>query len=109
MFIRRYQNKLKDGSTVHGHNLLEGHRIGGKIKQVSLLNLGRGFDVPKGHWPHLTREVLCRLRGTPTVDQDDFLYKDLVSDIADRLEASGYRVDQKPVDYLTVEQDFDHQ
>ena len=67
------------------------------------------FSVPKEDWPLLIREVLCRLRGTPTVDQDDFLYKDIVIDIADRLEASGYRVDQKPVDYITVEADFDHQ
>ena len=109
MFIRRYQNKLKDGSKVHGHNLLEGHRIGGKIKQISLLNLGKDFRVPREDWPRLTREVLCRLRGTPTVDQDDFLYRDIADDIAERLEASGYRVDQKPVDYLTVEPDFDHQ
>ena len=109
MFIRRYQNKLKDGSKVHGHNLLEGHRIGGKIKQVSLLNLGKDFNVPKEYWREVTREVLCRLRGTPSLDQDTFAYRDLAVDIAGRLEASGYRVDQKPVDYLTVEQDFDHQ
>ena len=109
MFIRRYHFQRKDGSTAYGYVLLESHRIGGKIKQVSLLNLGRDFSVPKEHWPHLTRQVLCRLRGTPTVDQDDFLYKDIACNIAVRLEASGYRDDQKPVNYITVEADFDHQ
>ena len=109
MFIRRYHNKRKDGSKVQGHILLEGHRIGGKVKQRTLLNLGPDFSVPKEHWAAVTREVKNHLLQSPTIDGDAFPYREVAENIAKRLEKNGYKVGQKPVNYLKVEGDFEHQ
>ena len=109
MFIRRYRYTRKDGSKACGHILLENHRFRGKFKQRTLLNLGKDFNVPKEHWQQVTREVVNRLRGTPTTDQEDFAYKEVVKDLADRLDASGYKEGQKPIEYLIVEPNFAHE
>ena len=92
MFIRRYHNKRQDGSKVYGHILLEGHRIRGKVKQRTLLNLDQNFSVPKEHWAEVTREVENHLRGTLPADGDPFPFKDIAADIAKRLKEGATRL-----------------
>lgn len=55
MFIRRTQTR-NTGSGEHyfTYRLVRSERIGGKVKQLTLLNLGRHFEVNQAHWP-----VLC--------------------------------------------------
>lgn len=55
MFIRRTQTRnTATGESYYTHRLVESKRIGQKVKQVTLLNLGRDFAIAQDHWP-----ILC--------------------------------------------------
>jgi len=54
MFIRRTQTRnTTSGETYHTHRLVRSARVDGKVKQLTLLNLGRHFDLDQAHWPAL--------------------------------------------------------
>lgn len=54
MFIRRATTRrAASGETYYSHRLVESRREGSRVRQVTLLNLGRHFDVPKEWWPAL--------------------------------------------------------
>jgi hypothetical protein len=54
MFIRRTQTRnTTSGETYHTHRLVRSARVDGKVKQLTLLNLGRHFDLDQTHWPAL--------------------------------------------------------
>ena len=58
MFIRCTTIKSKaSGAPYKTHRLVESERIEGKVKQRTLLNLGRHFDIPKSQWTLLA----CRI------------------------------------------------
>ncbi len=57
MFIRRTQTRTTDSRTYFTHRLVESKRVGKKIKQVTLLNLGRHFAIPKEQWCLLCARV----------------------------------------------------
>jgi len=55
MYIRRTRTRnTTTGEGYYTHRLVSSERIGGKVRQRTLLNLGRHFDVPQEYWP-----VLC--------------------------------------------------
>jgi hypothetical protein len=39
------------------HRLVESRRVGGQVRQVTLLNLGRHFSLDKAHWPDLCQRL----------------------------------------------------
>ncbi|MGB0128431.1 MAG: IS1634 family transposase, partial [Rhodocyclaceae bacterium] len=45
------------------HRLVESRRVGGKVRQVTLLNLGRHFSLDKAHWPDLCQRLDQLLSG----------------------------------------------
>jgi hypothetical protein len=56
MYIRKTQTR----NTLSGerpHRLVKSERIGGKVKQTTLLNLGRHFTIEQAHWPLLCARV----------------------------------------------------
>ena len=58
MYIRRTSIKSrKDGSQYFTYRLVESQRIGKKVKQVTLLNLGRNFSLPREQWPELSSRI----------------------------------------------------
>jgi transposase len=58
MFIRCTTTRSKQsGDTYQTYRLVENERIQGKIKQRTLLNLGRHFDVPKSQWAELSSRI----------------------------------------------------
>lgn len=58
MFIRRTQTRnTSTGESYYTHRLVESKRIGQKVKQVTLLNLGRHFAIPQDHWPTLCSRI----------------------------------------------------
>ena len=58
MFIRRTTTgAASDGSRHPTHRLVETFRVGGKVRQRTLLNLGRHFSVPREDWPTLCRRI----------------------------------------------------
>ena len=58
MFIRRTQTRsLSSGQTYFTHRLVRSHRLSGKVRQQTLLNLGRHFSIPRQDWPLLCRRL----------------------------------------------------
>ena len=54
MFIRqtRTANKIT-GEGYFTFRLVRGERIGGKVRQITVLNLGRNFAIKQDDWPLL--------------------------------------------------------
>ena len=56
MFIRQTRtNNKATGESYFTHRLVRTERVGGKVRQITLLNLGRHFPIRQEDWP-----VLCR-------------------------------------------------
>jgi transposase len=68
MFIRRTTIKSRhNGEPYYTHRLVESERVGGRMKQHTLLNLGRHFEVPKGQWRDLSSRIEQLLGGQPSL------------------------------------------
>ena len=58
MFIRCTTIKSnQSGDPYQTYRLVESERVHGKVKQRTLLNLGRHFDLPKSQWPDLSSRI----------------------------------------------------
>ena len=58
MFVRRTRTRSgPDDTAYHTFRLVRSERDGAKVRQRTLLNLGRHFDIPKERWPLLCRRV----------------------------------------------------
>lgn len=58
MFIRCTTTKTKNtGETYKTFRLVESERVNGKVKQRTLINLGRYFDVPQSQWQALSSRI----------------------------------------------------
>ena len=54
MFIRQTKTRsTSDGGSYFTHRLVESKRVGAKVRQRTVLNLGTNFDLPKDLWPEL--------------------------------------------------------
>ena len=69
MFIRRTQTRrTEDGQPYCSHRLVHSERIGNAVRQRTLLNLGRHFDIPQAQWPLVCSRIDDILAGqTPLV------------------------------------------
>jgi hypothetical protein len=64
MFIRTTTTRNSTtGETYMTHRLVESRRVGGKVRQITLLNLGRQFPLPKERWPQLCARIEQLLGG----------------------------------------------
>lgn len=58
MFIRQTQTRSTGtGSSYFTHRLVESKRVGKKVSQHTLLNLGTNFDLPREAWPELCTRI----------------------------------------------------
>ncbi|MCH8056990.1 MAG: IS1634 family transposase [Proteobacteria bacterium] len=54
MYIRRTKTRSTvQGKSYYSHRLVRSERVGTKVRQRTLLNLGRHFEVAQEHWPLL--------------------------------------------------------
>ena len=54
MYIRRtHTSNSATGETYTTHRLVQSERVGGRVRQLTLLNLGRHFALPREEWPAL--------------------------------------------------------
>lgn len=64
MYIRRTSIKSRrTGEPYYTYRLVESVRVEGKVRQRTLLNLGRHFDVPREQWGALAKRIeqqVCR-------------------------------------------------
>ena len=68
MFIRRTQTRNRSsGDHYYTFRLVRSKRVGDKVKQLTLLNLGRHFDVDPIHWPELCSRIEELLSGQATL------------------------------------------
>jgi transposase len=87
MYIRRTKTKTLDqGGGYYTYRIVESIRFGDKVKQRTLLNLGKDFPIPKEHWPLLTKRIE-QLMQQPTQRQEDLF--DLSDNLDKSLEASA--------------------
>ena len=66
MYIRqtRTNNKVT-GEGYFTYRLVRGERIAGKVRQITLLNLGRNFAIKQDDWPVLCRRIEQLLHPQP--------------------------------------------
>ncbi len=58
MYIRRTSIKSrKDGKQYFTYRLVESQRLGTKVKQRTLLNLGNDFSLPREQWAELSNRI----------------------------------------------------
>ncbi|ABK42582.1 transposase, IS4 family [Magnetococcus marinus MC-1] len=58
MYIRRTQTRnTATGESYYTHRLVQSLRVGTKVRQVTLLNLGRHFAIGQNHWPTLCSRI----------------------------------------------------
>jgi len=58
MFIRQTRtNNIATGETYFTYRLVRGERVAGKVRQITLLNLGRHFPIKQQHWPLLCSRI----------------------------------------------------
>jgi len=66
MFIRRARTRNKaTGEAYFSHRLVASVRTGKQVRQVTLLNLGRHFDLPQPDWPRLCARIEALLAAQP--------------------------------------------
>ena len=71
MFIRRTQTRRTgNGKPYFSHRLVHAERIGNTVRQRTLLNLGRHFDIPNTEWARLCARVEDILNGQAPVLPD---------------------------------------
>ena len=64
MFIRRTQTRNRvSGEPYTTYRLVQTARVGGAVKQSTLLNLGSHFDLPQQEWAQLAQRIDELLRG----------------------------------------------
>ncbi len=68
MFIRCPQTRSsKSGQSYTTYRLVQSVRTEQGIKQLTLLNLGSHFDLPKDQWPRLAQRIDELLHNQPSL------------------------------------------
>jgi transposase len=106
MFIRCTTTKTgSSGETYKSFRLVESERVNGKVKQRTLINLGRFFEVPQAQWQSLSSRIHQLLTG-----QSSLLNIDLDTDLeamaqrySSQIIASRSRVIDKDTQYEAVD------
>lgn len=77
MYIRRTKTKtLEDGSAYFTYRIVESIRIGDKVKQRTLLNIGADFTIEQAHWPLLTARIEQLQQGSTLRQAEVFALSD---------------------------------
>ena len=112
MFIRRTQTRsTPSGQTYFTHRLVRSHRVSGKVRQQTLLNLGRHFSIPRHLWPLLCRRLDQILSGQlPLLPEASTQLEEEAQRMAERLlegeaDVTGTGGEASSEDLQTVEVD----
>lgn len=64
MFVRKTATRNKSTNESYStHRLVASERTGKQVRQITLLNLGRHFDLPQADWPRLCARIDAILAG----------------------------------------------
>ncbi len=111
MYIRRTSIKSrKDGTQYFTYRLVESQRIGKKVKQYTLLNLGKDFSLPREQWPELSNRIQDILIGRqplfPVADEIEKLaqrFAALIIQAQQQQESEHNEAEYKEVDLDSLE------
>lgn len=68
MYIRRTQTRrTDDGQRYFTYRLVRSERIADKVRQITLLNLGRHFEIEQQHWVSLCARIEELVHGQTTL------------------------------------------
>ncbi len=95
MYIRATKTHTRKGEARHTYRLVRSDRIGGKVRQSTLLNLGVHFDTPREQWGALVLHIENLLQGQPTLVFDPDLQHTAEAIVA-QLRARGIGAHAKP-------------
>jgi hypothetical protein len=86
MFIRRARTRNKaTGEAYFTHRLVASVRTGKQVRQVTLLNLGRHFDLAQPDWPRLCARIEALLAAQPGLLTETKPFETLAQRYAARL------------------------
>jgi transposase len=111
MYIRQTTTRSKkDGSNYQSYRLVESFRVGNKVKQQTLLNLGTEFSVSRDSWDELTNRIEAILHHQPSLFPLDESIEAEAQRIASKLllrnkEYAPSNEDNTTADYCTVDID----
>jgi transposase len=89
MFIRKTTTRNKSGSESYfTFRLVASERTGDQVRQITLLNLGRHFDLPQPDWPRLCARIEALLGGQPDMLPEPETIEALAQRFAARLIAA---------------------
>ena len=89
MYIRRTKTKtLSQNEAYYTYRIVESVRLGQKVKQRTLLNLGKDLSIDQIHWPLLCSRIEQLLQSSEAVQREIF---DLADDLGQTLEATAQR------------------
>ena len=89
MYIRRTKTKtLNQNEAYYTYRIVESVRLGEKVKQRTLLNLGKEFSIEQTHWPLLCARIEQLLQSDAGRQSELF---DLADELDQTLEAAAQR------------------
>ncbi len=71
MYIKAAKTHSKGGEPAYSYRLVKSERVGGKVRQVALLNLGTGFSVPKERWREFCHVLEMKMAGQQSMLEID--------------------------------------
>ena len=76
-YVRRTKTRTTaNGESYYSHRLVRSERVGAKVRQRTLLNPGRHFEVPQELWP-----LLCARLDQLLSRQSDLLVLELPAEV----------------------------
>ena len=105
MYIKAAKTHSKAGKPAYSFRLVKSERIGGKVRQIALLNLGTGFSVPRKNWRELCHLVEMKMVGQDSLLDIDPGLEAAARSIARKLRARSLEKPQEPP--RTAEVDLD--
>ena len=108
MYIRATKTHTKQGEARHSYRLVRSDRVGGKVRQSVLLNLGVHFDTPREQWDELVSHIKHLIQGQQVLLCEPDLLR-TAEVIVEQLRARGIDTHAKPEEapesVMTVDMD----
>ena len=99
MFIRQTKTSTSSsGESYFTYRLVTSKRVGKKVRQQTLLNLGRHFDLPREHWPELCIRLDQILVGQKPLFETNKVIEQTAQHIYSKLMASSGQISKVNTD-----------
>lgn len=106
MFVRRTSTRNRaSGESYHTYRLVRTERVGGKVRQVTLLNLGRHFCLAQQDWPGLCRRIDDILSGQSALTRLPSELEELAQRLAAQLVVRSPAAREAPARFVEIDPD----